>query len=66
MHISGTFDPKLDIENVKPDIESAEMDIENVKLDIRLIIPITGQGKLECPRKIGQFYSDGHIFLGHF
>lgn len=35
MHISGTFDPKLDIENVKPDIESAELDIENVKLDIR-------------------------------
>ena len=35
MHISGTFDPKLDIENVKPDIGSAELDIENVKLDIR-------------------------------
>ena len=35
MHISGKFDSKLDIENVKPDIESAELDIENVKLDIR-------------------------------
>lgn len=35
MHISGSFNKKVDIESKKVDIESAKVDIESVKVDIR-------------------------------
>ena len=35
MHISGSFNKKVDIESEKVDIESEKVDIESVKVDIR-------------------------------